>query len=470
MSSGKHYVRVRISGVLITESALHIGTGELSEKNAINSSYNILCRDTDGKPYMPASSLRGFLRTQAQILPECLFEQWFGYTEQDLKEKQQLDKTKFKNFAGKLRVYDARLRNLKDTPTTVTLPDLPLRTHVRIEPRLGVALEHALFSIEYVPKGSTFDACFEVEQVCEQDLPYALGLLETWDGSVHSAVGGGSGKGLGRLQWGIKKIEVLSEPKMQAWLKDGCKPLPYEVVEIPDAQTLSRSSLYSSVELRLQPQSPFLINDPMYVDKNDENKPDLEFSRTPDGRALVPGSSLRGWVRGQARRIVLTLLTSQYENTTKDFSDLAEKCVAQIFGNTKQRGKLQFDDMVSSRASQAKLQTFNAVDRFTGGVAEGKLYTVNAAEALALCGCIRIAKDLATWEKGLLLLVLRDALEGDLLLGWGKSRGYGQFQLRLTYNGQMIDTWETLWGMLDEDDAKGWIIALHEWLQVPLPK
>jgi hypothetical protein len=66
---------------------------------------------------------------------------------------------------------------------------------------------------------------------------------------------------------------------------------------------------------------------------------------------------------------------------------------------------------------------------------EGALFSVEASVG----GCFRAPLVLETarlaqqeaategpaWWQGLLLLVARDAMEGDLSLGWGKGRGYG---------------------------------------------
>jgi hypothetical protein len=51
------------------------------------------------------------------------------------------------------------------------------------------------------------------------------------------------------------------------------------------------------------------------------------------------------------------------------------------------------------------------------------------------------------WLKSLLLYLLRDAMEGDLVLGWGKSKGYGrllltQQQINIkNYDRQTFETW-----------------------------
>lgn len=119
-----------------------------------------------------------------------------------------------------------------------------------------------------------------------------------------------------------------------------------------------------------------------------------------------------------------------------------------LFDTTGQRSALWFSEAVSEAPGSPHPQFFNAVDRFTGGVAKEKLYNVNAV----LCDELRftvtfdpetpnLAGD-GDWWKGLLLLVLRDSMEGDLAIGWGKARGYGAFCLKVTNeSGADLDSW-----------------------------
>ena len=69
------------------------------------------------------------------------------------------------------------------------------------------------------------------------------------------------------------------------------------------------------------------------------------------------------------------------------------------------------------------------------------------------------------WWKGLLILVLRDALEGDLAVGWGKARGFGVIKIALEWDGTRLDSWPAFLGYLDNANLRpkvqGWIEALH---------
>ena len=71
----------------------------------------------------------------------------------------------------------------------------------------------------------------------------------------------------------------------------------------------------------------------------------------------------------------------------------------------------------------------------------------------------------AEWYKGLLLLV-RDALEGDLVLGWGKGRGYGSFKLELQLKKVKVKGWEALTAYLRSHyEPQEWLEALHQYVE-----
>jgi hypothetical protein len=86
---------------------------------------------------------------------------------------------------------------------------------------------------------------------------------------------------------------------------------------------------------------------------------------------------------------------------------------------------------------------FLAIDRFTGGGAEGLKF-----DALALwkpAFTLRLHLDNPEpWELGWLALVLRDLAEGWLRVGFGAAKGFGQVTLQ---------DWQVTLGYLTPDDA-----------------
>jgi CRISPR/Cas system CSM-associated protein Csm3 (group 7 of RAMP superfamily) len=469
------YVRVRIAGKLICTSDLHVGTGDLElfkerfepdklpdAEDKIKGGYNSICLDARGRPYLPGSTLRGFLRAVAD--------------EHDKKQSKALACDLFgnKEKSGRVRLYDAFLRT-----TPATAPALPywarqsstaIRHGIAIDPITGTVAEHKLFRHEYVPAGSAFDFELEADEVAESDLALFLGLLAHWDGEVTAAVGKGKTKGQGKLKWELERLEILDQARYQEWLGTD-KPLQdfFVPIDSPESAAIEKPAAWE-FRFRLVPTAPLLVNEPGYVqkkNKQDDPLPDLEYSRLPDGRPIVPAASLRGLLRGRAWRILATIAVGQDASTQKA-REISETIVKELFGSTERRSPIVIEDAVATSPGEDHRQYFNAIDRFAGGVADGKLYSAKAVLCESLEGSIHMESNRmpkGRWKRGLFLLVMRDALEGDLAVGWGKARGYGAFKVVLNWKGAQIDSWQ---GMLDylkssqcEGQAKGWVEALH---------
>ncbi len=447
MKSEKTYIRARLQGTLTAGSALHIGSGEAKTHEKIvkkdkvpeKITYSALALDAQGKPYLAAASLRGFLAQSC--VDETTRRSLFGYAEQE------------SALAGALRIYDARLRTSANLPPHKPTEYSALRSHVSINPLTGTAQDHLLFSLEYVPAGSIFDLCVELDCVDELDLQAVLGLLECWDNGPLAAIGSGTGKGYGRLTWNLEKIEVMEQADLRAWLT-GKNDSMWRVLPKHPAASKPHRKPDTLIKFTLTPQGPFLLNDRAYVEpKEADETPKLEFSRAPDGRALIPGTALRGWLRARARRILVTLRVAQNQTPEK-----ADAMLETLFGSTKERGLLNFSDALADAPPTEHQQMFNAIDRFTGGVANGKLYQTRAVACGPLCGeaWITPGKTLEDWHQGLLLLLARDLKEGDLVLGWGKGRGYGAFACALEISEKS-----------PAQKPNDWLKALRDWSAQP---
>lgn len=485
------YLRIRIHGELTSGSPLHVGSGAseplkdrdrtrpASATEPEKGQYTAVCLNHPGLPYLPGSTLRGFLREQAHRGGDQPLEgSLFGYIDDEPGENEAK-----KAHAGALRIYDAPLRcapNPGDNrlwhPDRGTL----IRQSVALAPITLTADEHKLFSHEYLPTGSRFAFTLEAENLREGELATILGLLEAWNGGVESTVGRGASRMQGRLAWTLERIDVLDAAGLARWLASD-EPLEtfLRPLEPPKSSCPASTTKVCSARFRVHPLSPVLVNDPGYVRRKpkqggppeNENAPDLEFSRTPDGRPVIPAASLRGLVRGRARKILATLLAERGV-PAKHAGDEAGRLADTLFGHEKNRSPVWLGDAVADTAAAPHRQYFNAVDRFTGGVAEGKLYQVEARTGGVYAGEMaveaeRLAVRCGGWWKGLLFLVLRDALEGDLAVGWGKARGYGAFRVAVEWEGRWIEDWPGLLNYVDEkpdrrESVQRWIDALHD--------
>ena len=167
--------------------------------------------------------------------------------------------------------------------------------------------------------------------------------------------------------------------------------------------------------------------------------PDFEYARDPDpdtdGKPIIPGSSLAGALRSQARRIVMTIALNN--SNTRDEAALdraktiADQLCDELFGGETRQSMLIFSNArwQGEKVNPARTlhcQTFIAIDRFTGGVADKKLYQARAvAPGQRFTLSLSWRKPPDAWMKGLLILALRDLHEGRQTIGWGAHKGYG---------------------------------------------
>lgn len=463
------YLRVRITVALKTESILHCGDGgfmpvsdwQSAKTKGDKGQINTLCKDKDCKPYIPASTLRGSLR-EACPDPESLFGMAHGNEGQ----------------MGKVRIYDAcQTKEAKPTgdlywnaKTTTTLRD-----GVSIDPLTNTAAENRLFVHEVVPQGTIFQLHLEADYLSQEELEMILMLLNGWQGEMSSSLGKGRSKGWGQISLNSQPIvEVMNTETINQWMQNGTTPTPpMEQLDVACTAAIAAAKI-KKITFKLYPQSPLLINDHALVKEKKNKKdhqPSHEYMRTEDDRAIIPGSSLRGAIRAHMQRILATIAHQHYNIAAPAARQLVTPLLNKFFGTEQKRSLLWINDAIASDTWPHE-QTFNAVDRFTGGVAAGALYSVVAAECKVLEGsctldCHPQRKPEGEWWKGALLLLIRDILEEDMPVGWGKSRGYGRIELSLTpEEGGAINDFPALMSYLEkqypDETPSTWLAELHQ--------
>lgn len=100
-----------------------------------------------------------------------------------------------------------------------------------------------------------------------------------------------------------------------------------------------------------------------------------------NAQLLIPGTSIRGALRSRASRIARTVLAAKNELSTFASHDLHEQIAAEpnlvryMFGSTEYRGAVTVHDCLSTKRGKRIEVTHNAIDRWTGGVIDGGLFT-----------------------------------------------------------------------------------------------
>ncbi len=102
-----------------------------------------------------------------------------------------------------------------------------------------------------------------------------------------------------------------------------------------------------------------------------------------NAQLLIPGTSIRGALRSRASRIARTVLAAEAENKLTPFTshDVHEQIAAEpnlvryMFGSTEYRGAITVHDCRSKKRGTRVEVKHNAIDRWTGGVIDGGLFT-----------------------------------------------------------------------------------------------
>jgi len=170
---------------------------------------------------------------------------------------------------------------------------------------------------------------------------------------------------------------------------------------------------------------------------------------------VIPGSSVKGALRAQARRILHTLFDPKPKGEKLSEKPKYLDLLDALFGSTEWAGRLSVDDIyyrpeapVSPDAwlkedadalnAVTERRQHVAIDRFTGGASEGALYSVrpvkrDEGEEGSGWDPIRLALDLSDFPESeeraalaLLKLLIRDLRDGYVSIGFSARRGMGE--------------------------------------------
>lgn len=301
---------------------------------------------------------------------------------------------------------------------------LPRRHGVGIDRTTGAASDGALYEHEFLPRGTRFTIRITAEgrdgekmrreqsdgipepassESVKKILEFIVDVLTS--GAI--CLGGRTGSGQGTIQ--------VIEPKLRRTAKTTDAGTPAEPADVLDA-LIGEDAEGTSLPLELggwtldeparitidwwSPTGIFIAEDEKLTKqrkaaKEDENKekgtneevheviyplrdPSEEWE---NAQLLIPGTSIRGALRSRASRIARTVLAARDELSTFASHDLHEQIAAEpnlvryMFGSTEYRGAVTVHDCLSTKRGKRIEVTHNAIDRWTGGVIDGGLFT-----------------------------------------------------------------------------------------------
>lgn len=447
--------RYRIKGVLTAATKLHIGDGgtatdRLPKRKEKKTNieyvveYSTVCTDHQGKPYIPASTLKGAINARLKnfkldnpALRELLGEEKEG-------EPVSGGRLLFRNALLKTGSEPGEGRqHWSETRCTCIEP------HVVIDPRTGTAAEHLLYHIEFVPERTTFAFECDILSGSDEDVKLVLRGLDTLgDSGDLLDLGSGTGNDWGRLGWKLSSVEYTPAEQIEKWIKNGAAtPLPLTRPPEPQggwaaaaraAFPGSSGSSALTISFTLNFQGGLIIHDPTQ-EKTKVPKPvSHAHVLNNDGSNAFPEKSFRGPFRAQMARIWRTLEQNRPPDLSADplfeakGNDDPKKLhpFLKLAGAPGWKSPISFRDLTLEGGEKFR-QEMVAIDRFTGGGADEKKFAAEGVYQPKLTGKIVLDwkrleyAGAGDWIALLLLWTLRDLVEGDIRFGHGKNKGFG---------------------------------------------
>ncbi|WP_316669595.1 RAMP superfamily CRISPR-associated protein [uncultured Propionibacterium sp.] len=473
--------RYELTVHLRTASPMHSGGVDAPVDRSRNADERMteprgFARDGHGDPVLTGRSVKGALRAACE--QQLRNGDAAGLARGDLRKL-----WGDQDHAAALTFHPIRLGQVAASgepgPSTGPRP-LGTRTGIAVDRYWGTAADTALFAHEYLPAGVGLEltvtaqagppddgspdagAAASPEQV-ERLFRLILGLLK--DGRV--GFGGRRNAGWGRVEldgdraWNLTRSELGSREGLMAWLGGG--------QDITDQFAPVGCGAGERVRISIEWRSPsgILVAEPRgagdagpadaentapaeadTADRGadpggEETEPARPLRCGPGENDLLvlPGSSVRGALRSRASRIARTVLAARRGvrnwSETGVHDQLADDpvLVRDLFGSTEHRGALTVLDTLAAGPGPCRKVTHNAGDRWTGGVAEGALYSEEVHDVA--WNSIELELDPGMFPGGtgpdrhraawcLLGLTLAELATGTLPLGSRGARGMGQ--------------------------------------------
>ena len=501
--------RYELTVHLVTDAPLHSGgidevVDRRRDPDKRTTVARRFARDGRGRPVLTGRSVKGALRAACQRFREEHGDA-VGLTERELRQLWGDDGTRGAGSAAPLRASAITVHTV-ELPTEGYEEDeehkivLPTRMGNAIDRYWGSAGDTALFEHEYLPRGKGLALTITAEaglpdgvevpqgdvappgpEQVEKLFALIIGLIK--DGRV--ALGGRQNAGWGRVAlsdskkaWTLTKAEPGSRAGLEEWLSGaGGRSVDVAPVDCGGSGRMRIEITWDSPTgiLVAEPQDDGSgegadagaadgLSEEAEGADSEETKPARPLRAGPEETdpIVLPGSSVRGALRTRATRIARTILLAKKDPSTEaDWSGAGvhdqlshdPSLVRDLFGSTTHRGALTVLDTLAAEDSPSRKVTHNAGDRWTGGVADGLLYSEEVYDStwnsivleLDLDRLLTNAKAGLEETSGqedsqgedrscaafcLLGLVLAEMAAGTLPLGSRGTRGMGQVEVK----------------------------------------
>ena len=459
--------RIKISGKLQAKTALHFGGNEI---NADTDS--ALAVNGRGDYYLAGTNLTGLLRAWMTLainehITQSDIDRLWGFQSGDL------------GHASFIIVEDGVIK----LPVGLTTE---VRDGVGIDRALGTAADKQKYDREILPKGSAIELQLTVER-CDRKSDaewsrekYLLAEVLQAMQNQELRIGGGKTRGLGKVQLIDLKIheqaDLLTPQGILNVLK-GDAGSQIKLETLSSLNNLIAKPAQLTITIDWKPLTPVML-------KSEAEGIAVDILPLVSGNdnglsLLISGSAIKGVLRSQGEKIVRTVCG--YDLPDNFLTQVQVQLVKTLFGSAAEieegtqqgyQGALAIDDcyanlsftpqqwnkIKTARDSPELLQALRdagltsvqqafhvAIDRWTGGAADGALYSVLEPMGIEWSP-VELTLDLDRLKRdtddnylsriALLFLVFRDLMNRRIPIGFGTNRGMGDLEIeKITVKG-----------------------------------
>ncbi len=437
-----------------TKSPLRIGSGTDDGITDI-----LILKDKQGNCFIPGTSLAGVLRAELEALyGETAADLLFGYIE---------DKTDAGN-QSLINISDIVLKNA----------GVVYRDGVAIDYVTGTGIDGAKYDYEAIDRGA--EGTLQVEVTVRGgsvstnlqngfgykhkafadkndvigDMLASLADILTSGISVGALTAKGFGKIAAKQPAEVYDFNFAESKAADSWLNY----LQTGKLTQPAYKADKKETVYADEDFVMTVacamRSSLLVRDTDVPEKykKDEQGNKLNISSVQmqsGGDFVVPGTSVKGVLRNAASKIVTAM--GGYNNAAG--TELLNKLMgfANEGSNTGSKSRMFVDEVYIKPNNVTELRhSRNRIDRFTGGTADGALFTDvpvwQSDKSLTPVNISITVKKCSSAEAGLLLLLLKEIWLGNINIGSGKAIGRGVLYGRkceINYNGQKYQIAQT---------------------------
>ena len=447
--------KVKVKGFLVAQSPISVGGAGTGEHVDLE-----LAEDGTGQCYIPGTSLAGPMRAWIEKRwGKELANDIFGYINQKTDG----------GMASPLFISDGPIKS----ESIIENIGRERRHGISIQDATGTTREGFFYTRALLPRGTCLPLNMELDILEGESYPHghpagALARLLTALQNGEIRFGACKTRGMGTVALQELKVDYYDFAKPEAlaqWL--GEEPSSSRGLEALSGFSVPapKETKTCAVTVKWTAKSPLMVKagrdgveaDMLPLMSGVRRGLDTKKKVAP----VIPGSSIKGVLRSQARKILNTLFDPDYDPKYDGEKQNEERweILSSLFGSKEAAGHLSVSDVYYDANNPIPLgkwldedtdamntvtekRQHVAIDRFTGGASDSALYSARPVKRdeenesgwepihLTLDESNALSEENVKKEQALIKLLLRDMKDGYITIGFGSRRGLGEIEVK----------------------------------------